>query len=1134
MSVIELIASLTAQDIRLWLENGQLRFSAPKDGMNESTRDQLKEYKQDIIAFLANSQKAELIPIKKVDHQTLQPLSYSQERIWFLCQLEPENSAFNLHSIFEIRGKLDKAILQKTWNAIIARHNILRTAYVQTETGTYQKVLHKKTIKLNHKVINADNLSSIQLQKIAHKEAGKPFDLESGDVTHNCLLELAPDHFMLFCTIHHIATDGWSMGIITKEIATLYEAFISEKKQAIEALRIQYADFAVWQRQQAQEPHIQQQLNYWKQELDNIPPLILPGDHPHPIITHSKGSSISFKFNRRTTTELNYLAKENNVTLYMTLLSLFSTLLYRYSQQEVFCIGTPVAGRSHSQLEPLVGCFVNMLAIKSQHEPQESFLQLLEKTRLTTQAAFAHQDIPFEQVVKEVVTDRNLSLTPIFQVMFSLQNMPFDQTTAIEDINIEAINPEKLAALYDLSLTVNEWQGELLAEFEYKTDIFEAESIHRLSENFSRLVRAILQEPEKSICDIDFISDQDKARQLLEWNQTTYKRDQLQGVHHYVEKQANISPTAVAIRFKDSELNYESLNKQSNQLARYLIKQGVVKRSVVGICLDRSLELPITLLAILKAGAAYLPLDLSYPQERLDFIVNDTRIKHVVSTSDLNEWHIPAHIQRINIDSELQSWRKQATTNPAIELPGTALFNIIYTSGSTGQPKGVMISHHAMINRLLWMQESFPLISKDRVLQKTPYSFDVSVWEIFWPLICGASLVIAKPQGHKNPSYLRDLIIQEEISTIHFVPSMLSAFLQTEQINQCTSLRQVFSSGEVLSPSLANQFFDYLPDSELYNLYGPTEAAIDVSYYQCKKSDTHIPIGKPITNTQLYVLDANKNILPIGAVGEIYIGGDCLAEGYINNQEMTDSVFVANPYVSNNHTNLKLYKTGDFGRYDHLGKLYYLGRTDQQVKVRGSRVELGEIEHRLNSHPHIRECLVIAKPNINHDIRIIAYYIAEPPKVDPQSLRDYLSILLPSFMIPTSFVELESWPLTHNGKLNRHILPDPERSDLYSRPYVAPRNLIEENIAQLWAELLHLEKVGIYDNFFELGGHSLIATIAITRLQQQFDVKIPLSEIFKDPTIITIAKAIKLAQQTRLVIDTNKNGPGDHEEEVIL
>ena len=1134
MSVIELIASLTAQDIRLWLEDGQLRFSAPKDGMSEETRNQLKQYKPAIIEFLAKNQKTELIPIKKVDHQALQPLSYSQERIWFLCQLEPENSAFNLHSVFDIKGKLDQSILQKTWNEIIARHSILRTAYIQTETGTYQKILDKKTIELNHKIIQTDNLSSLQLQKIADTEAEKPFDLESGDVTHNCLLEITDEHFMLFCTIHHIATDGWSMSIMAKEIATLYEAFSTNKTQSIDALRIQYEDFAVWQRQQTQEAHIQHQLNYWKKELDNIPPLILPGDHPRPVITHSKGSSISFKFNKHITADLHHLAKENGVTLYMILLSLFSTLLYRYSQQETFCIGTPIAGRTNSQLEPLMGCFVNMLAIKSQHESDENFIQLLEKTRLTTQAAFAHQDIPFEQVVKEVVTDRNLSLTPIFQVMFSLQNMPFDQTTSVEGIEIQAINPEKHAALYDLSLTANEWQGELLAEFEYKTEVFEAESIHRMSENFSRLVRAVLQEPEKAICDIDFISDQDKAKQLSEWNQTTYKRNQLQGIHHYIEKQAKISPAAIAIKYGDAELNYQSLDKQSNQLAHYLIQQGVAKRSVVGICLDRSLELPIALLAILKAGASYLPLDLSYPQERLDFIAKDTGIKHVVSSGDLNEWKTPESIQRINIDTDISKWRSCSSVSPKIELPGTALFNIIYTSGSTGQPKGVMVSHHAMINRLLWMQETFPLISKDRVLQKTPYSFDVSVWEIFWPLMFGASLVIAKPQGQKNTGYLRDLIQQEQISTMHFVPSMLSAFLQTEDIDHCTTLRQVFCSGEVLSPPLANQFFDHIPDSELYNLYGPTEAAIDVSYYQCKKSDTHIPIGKPITNTQLYILDANKNILPIGAVGEIYIGGDCLAEGYINNQEMTDNVFVANPYASNNHYNLKLYKTGDFGRYDHLGKLHYLGRTDQQVKVRGSRVELGEIEHRLNSHPHIRECLIIAKPNIHNDIRIIAYYIAEPPKIDPQSLRDHLSVLLPSFMIPTSFVELDSWPLTHNGKLNRHALPDPERSDLHSRPYVAPRNSIEESIAELWAELLHIEKVGIHDNFFELGGHSLIATIAITRLQQGFDVKIPLSDIFKDPTIVTIARAIRLAQHSQLVIDSKTGDLGKDEEEITL
>jgi amino acid adenylation domain-containing protein len=1132
MSVIDLIASLNAQDIRLWLEDGQLRFSAPKGGMPEKLREELQQNKAAIVEFLARNQGAQPVTIRRVDPEALQKLSHAQERIWFLCQLTPGNPAFHLPAIFDIRGRLDQNLLERVLNEIVARHTILRTAYVETESGVFQKVLKKRHQPLNCLAIPGENPSCRELLKRAGID--QAFNLERGRVIHHTLFALGEDHYRLLCTIHHIATDGWSMGLMAQEITTLYRSLSGGTATPAPDLQLQYQDYAAWQRQQVQEPAIRQQLAYWRRQLDNVLPLLLPGDHPRPPVTDSRGSSVRITLNRQLTAGLKRLARDQDATLFMVLLGIFATLLYRYTQQEDFCIGTPVAGRTSSRLEQMMGCFINMLAIRVRHQPAQSFTSFLSEVRQTIQEAFANQELPFEEVVREMAVDRSLTLTPVFQVAFSLQNMPLEEVVPLPGIEIRGITPDREAVQYDLSLTASESDGEIFAEFEYKSALFEAESVHRMADNFLRLARLILEEPATPVNTIDFVSDHDRNKQLLEWNQTTYRRNLLPGVHYYIEKQAQLSPDAIAVRHAGEELTYRALDQKANRLAHHLVQLGITRRSVVGICMDRSLDLPAALLGILKAGAAWLPFDLSYPQERLDFIASDTGIRHLVTSSSLNQWRIPPQVRRIDIDRDLATIpAAQAEKPPVIELPDRALFNVIYTSGSTGKPKGVMVSHRAIINRLLWMQETFPLTRSDRVLQKTPYSFDVSVWELFWPLLAGATLVMARPQGHKDPGYLRDLIIREGISTIHFVPSMLGVFLQTENISGCHSLRQVFCSGETLSPALANRFFAEIEGASLYNLYGPTEAAIDVSYYPCRKNDSAIPIGRPITNTRLYLLDSRRQLLPIGAIGEIYIGGDCLAEGYINNPDLTDAAFVANPLPALAEGSARLYRTGDLGRFNHLGKLHYLGRTDQQVKVRGSRVELGEIEHCLGTHPAVRDCRVLARPDRNGELRLVAYVVATGA-MDIQLLRDHLAMQLPSFMIPAGFVQLEAWPLSLSGKVNLQALPDPERGDFGNRPYTAPRDAIEQAIARIWQELLHVENVGIHDNFFELGGHSLVATLIMARLQKEFGVRIPLGDLFRDPTIATLARAIRTALEEPLPALGKARPVGSDDEEITL
>ena len=926
------------------------------------------------------------------------------------------------------------------------------------------------------------------------------------------------------------------MAILGKEIAALYEAFSQEQESPLPELNVQYQDFSVWQRKQEDAPFLKQQLDFWKQELSHTNVINLPNDFPRPAITHSEGASARFQLGEKTTTALQKLSRENNATLYMTMISLFGLLLYRYSQQSSFYIGTPVAGRANSQLEPMIGCFLNMVAIKTNHIAEDSFTQLLSKNRDTIQTAFANQDIPFEQVVKEVVTDRNLSVTPIFQVMFAMQNMPFEVINKVGDIQLESIEPEKQSALYDLSLNINEWQGEIYAEFDYKTEIFKAETIDALITNFKRLIQSVVDKPEQSIADIELVSDNDRQKQLGQWVQTQVDRQPLPSIHAYFEQQVEQNPKAIALRFNKRHMSYGVLNEKANQIAHLLIENDVKPGDIVGIQLDRSLELPIAILACLKAGAVYLPFDLAYPEERLKYIAEDTQVKLLLSVSNIETWDMPSDLQRINIDDKTL-WKDLAKTNPKpreLSSSEDALFNIIYTSGSTGKPKGVMVSHASMINRLLWMQETFALDTSDRVLQKTPYSFDVSVWEFFWPLMNGAELVLAKPKLHKNPGYLVDLINKQEITIMHFVPSMLRVFLQTDDISFCQTLKRVFCSGESLTPDIVDQFYTVFPDVELINLYGPTEAAIDVTYHQCEAGTDIIPIGTPISQTQIYVLDQKQHLLPTGAVGEIYIGGDNLAQGYINQSQLTEQAFISNPFKDKNNPSDKLYRTGDLGKFDANGTLYYLGRTDHQVKIRGLRVELGEIETILAQHDLINNCVVVAKTNAQNDTRILAYFTSKYQDIDPLILRDHLAPQLPTYMIPTSFTQLDDIPLTPSGKIDRQNLPDTERGILNAQTYIAPRDDIERILADVWAELLEIERVGIHDNFFELGGHSLLATVAISRLQKEFNVSIPLTDIFKDPTIANIADAIRKAQQAqKLSIDDN-SVLGDDEEEITL
>ena len=1118
MNIIELIAQLKDKDIRLWLEQEQLRFSAPKGGMDETTRTLLAEHKQALVSFLQQAETAQLPTITPQPKGSWQPLSSAQQRLWFISQLEPDSTALHIHSVFEIFAALEASRVQQVLNRIIERHTILRTAYRQTPQGVMQQVLENQPAQLQLEVLNRA-LSEAELQQRATEAMAQPFELAAGEVMHNQLLQLGEAHFVLISTIHHIAADGWSMPLLAREFVHLYQG-----DEKLPELALQYRDYAAWQAGlvQHQQPLLQQAVA----ELKGIEPLQLARGKIRPPLPDSRGASVSFRLDNRTTEALNRLAREQDVTLFMLLLTLFGSLLYRYSFQRSFCIGTPVAGRSQPQLENLIGCFVNLLPIKTEWQPEQPFTQALQRIREHSLTAFARQDLAFENLVQALQTSRDFSMPPLFQVLFSLQNLPQQELTQ-PGFSVQAKPVAKTGSLYDLSLTCNEWQGEILCEFDYKTCLFDAGDMEAMAANFQRLIAAVLHNPGASLSRMNMLAELQKQRQLQAFTESRVARELLPGIADYISQQAGQYGERTAVRFASECLSYAELEVASNRLA-YFIQQNLPASdtpALVGVYLPRSLELPAVLLAILKAGAGYLPLDTELPQQRLDDLAAQTGISLLLTQSGAGNWQPQPHIRQIDIHNDAALWRELPAERPKA-VPG--LVNVIFTSGSTGQPKGVMMGQQALLNRLLWMQETFPLKVGDKVLQKTPYSFDVSVWEFFWPLMQGAELVLANPEGHKDADYLCRLIRQQGISHLHFVPSMLNQFLQTENLEACASIQRVFCSGETLLLAQVQRFYQRLPAAQLVNLYGPTEAAIDVSYHHCSSADQNVPIGRAISNTELLVLGEQQQLLPAGCVGEIYIGGAGLAEGYWQQPELTRVAFVAHPFRNGE----RLYRTGDLGFWGSDGELHFAGRQDAQVKIRGMRVELDEIRNQLATYPGLEDCLIIAREVASFDLRLQAYYLAPAPLAS-ETLRQHLQARLPAYMVPAAFIHLHGWPRLINGKIDRAALPDPERSGLSQASFVAPRDNIEQTLADIWQDLLKLEKIGIYDNFFELGGHSLLAAQALSRAEQALAVRIALGDAVRDPSIATLADVVRqqLEQQSIRIGD---NDIADDEEEITL
>lgn len=1045
------------------------------------------------------------------------PLSFAQQRLWFLDQMEPNSSTYNIPIAFRLTGSLHLRALEQSINEIVRRHEVLRTSFA-TENGQPVQVISKHT-NASLPVVDLSNLPGAQRQaefaRRANIEAKRPFDLAKGPVMRVTLLKLAETEHVFFMTIHHIVSDGWTMGVLLRELEAHYRAFADGEPSPLTELPIQYADFSVWQRDWLQGEELEKQLSYWKKVLAGTPPnLQLPTDHPRPAVQTFSGSWQRLKLPASLSKAINNLSKQQSVTVFMTLLTAFKTLLYRYTSQKDIVVGSPIANRNRPEIENLIGFFVNTLVLRTDLSGNPTFRKLLSHVKEVTLGAYAHQDFPFEKLVEELQPQRDLSTTPFFQVMFILQNAPLDNFE-LPGLTLSPLAGEMGTSRFDLSLFMGEGPDGIVGVFEYNTDLFDASTIRRMAEHFQCLLESIVENPDQSISELRMLTAGERKQLLVQWPATEKDYPKNKCFHELFEAQVEKNPKGIAVVMEDERLTYGALNARANCLARDLRKLGVGPDILVGICLERSVEMVVGLLGILKAGGAYVPLDPSYPKERIGYMLEDAGVSILLSQKELIS-DLPEHnAQVICIDGDWEEVAQEGAKNPASETSSTNLAYVIYTSGSTGKPKGVAIQHQNLVNFLSSMSEEPGLKQEDSLLAVTTLSFDIAGLELYLPLLVGARVILANREVASDGSRLSEMLTESRATVMQATPATWRLLLDSGW--QGSKQLKMLCGGEALPRELANRLLDC--SDSLWNMYGPTETTIWSSVYQLESKEGIVPVGPPIDNTQIYILDRHLRPVPVGVYGELYIGGDGLARGYLNRPVLTAEKFIPNPFSK--ETGARMYRTGDLARYLTNGKIEFQGRIDHQVKIRGFRIELGEIEASLAHHEGIDEVVVIAREDEGdlqkEEKRLVAYVISKAAKAPTVSeLRRFLLESLPEYMVPSTFVFLDTFPLTANGKVDRKALPAPEgsRPDLEAT-YIAPQNEVERNIAEIWQAVLGVEKVGVDDNFFDLGGHSLLLVQVQSKLKRTFNRDLSIIELFKYPTVKAQAKYFSLASQDR-------------------
>jgi amino acid adenylation domain-containing protein len=1056
------------------------------------------------------------------------PLSFAQQRLWFLDQFETQSILYNLPAALRLKGRLNIDALGASLNQIVRRHESLRTTFGIAEDRPVQLVHEPGTWKLtvnDLRQFHGDEREEIAA-RLMREEAEAPFDLTKGPLLRTQLLRLSEDDHILLLTMHHIVSDGWSVQVFIRELAFFYGGFCEGAKPELADLSWQYTNFSTWQRQWLQGKVLAEQLGYWKQKLAGIPPVLeLPLDRPRPPFKTFNGATVAFHVPKKLAQQVVQLGRREGTTLFMTLLSAFYVFLYRYTGQEDLVVGAPIANRNRREIEDLIGFFVNTLVMRTQLSRDLTFRELLAKVREVSLEAYAHQDVPFEKLVEELQPERNLSHSPLFQVVFHLQNA-LTKELCLAGLSISAIKSEAKQAKYDLVLSAFEAEDELKAVLNYNTDLFEAETIARMARHMQTLLQAAAEAPDQEISRLELLTAEEERQLLFTWNdcKRDYGKNRL--VHHAVEEYARLTPDKIAVRSGNATLTYGELNRRANQLAHYLRKLGVGPEAIVGICSDRNVEMMIALLGILKSGGAYLALDPSYPKTRLAFMLDEAQVKVLVTQEALSSQLPESSVQRICLDSDAEELSHESEQNPASGAAPENLAYVIYTSGSTGKPKGIMIEHGSLANYVAWANE----LMLDDTVKSVPavqaLTFDGSLKQIFSPLLRGIEVRIMEKTEVADPAALLQALKGQKNVRFSAVPSMWKAVLDAMEADPSVPrdlIARAFVGGEELPKSLVDRTFALLPELLLWNFYGPSEITATAAAALVHTGD-RITIGRPIAGKKIHILDSQLRPVPIGVAGEIYVGHEGVARGYLQRADLTAESFVPDPFSPD--LGARLYRTRDTGRYLADGAIEFLGRHDHQVKVRGFRIELGEIEAALRDHHGLSDAVALIRKGADDEKYIAAYVVpAQQPAPTAGELRAWLKDRLPEYMVPSAWIHLEHMPLTASGKLDRASLPEPERGrpDLVSH-FVAPRTAIEEMLAEIFSDILGLEHAGVDDNFFELGGHSLLATRVVARIRKVFSADLPLRRFFERPTVREIAQ----------FLTANETRPGQMEEAIAL
>ena len=1058
------------------------------------------------------------------------PLSFAQQRLWFLDRLEPGSPLYNIPSVLKITGDLNIAALEKSFNEVIKRHEVLRTTFDEQNGQPVQVIQPQLEIPIEQIDLSQlpDEQKEHEFQRLAISESLKPFSLNTGPLLRITLLKFSSQKFGLILVMHHIISDNWSTGLFVHEILRLYQQEALGKPANLEPLTIQYADFSVWQRKWLKGKTLQQQLDYWRQKLQGIPPLLeLPLDRPRPAYQTYNGNFKLFEIKADLAEKLRELSRQQDVTLFMTLLAAFFVLLHRYSSQDDICVGSPIANRNRKETENLIGFFVNTLVLRAQIENNPQFDELLQQVKETTLGAFANQDLPFEMLVEELQPERDMSHSPLFQAMFVMNNAPVEKLQ-LPGVEIELIELENKTTKFDLILNVTDGDLPLKCKLEYNTDLFNDQTMDRLIGHYLMILQAIVTNPQIKVGQINLLTEEEQTLLIETWSQPEHWYQEQKTIVQLFEEQAEQNSHLPALRVKTQTLTYQELNAKSNQFAHYLLRKGVRKGQIIGINADRLADMIVAMLGVLKAGGVYLPLDPDYPLDRLEYMIEDSRASLLV-TKAYFKTQPKTKVQRIYLDEEWEAILSEPTANLNTPLSPDDVAYVIYTSGSTGQPKGVEVQHGPLANHCVDMKAFYELTPDDNVLQFAALNFDASIEQILPPLISGATVCMRDNEIWSATQFVQK-IKEFDLTVINPPTAYWNQFVrelarQPELLPE-NRIRLIIVGGDVFYPDTVQSWQSLnLKKARLLNAYGPTETVITAATFQVKPDfqGMSVPIGRPRANREVFVVDQYGNPSPVGIPGELLIGGSNLAKGYLHRPELTEERFVNNPFHPERG---RVYRTGDRVRFLADGNLEFLGRIDTQVKIRGFRIELGEIENLITSLKGIKQAVVKAFDLERGDKVLVAYYQLEEPEneISDENIKNHLKQFVPDYMIPTLFIKLDQIPLSPAGKINRHALLRPDFSKVWaSAPYVAPRTESEEKLAKIVREVLNIEQVGVFDNFFELGGHSMMATQVVSRIQEEFGVELPLRAFFENPTIENIAQAIAQAQLENLESDELNN-----------